>query len=63
MQRPFLKFHDRIINMEAISDVEIGPDGAISVRMVAPDAVFRLQGEEAKTLLSLLSQLWIDSRR
>jgi hypothetical protein len=63
MPRPFLKFHDRIINMEAISDVEISPDGTLSVRMVAPDAIFRLEGEEAKTLLSLLSQLWVDSRR
>jgi hypothetical protein len=63
MPRPFIKFHDRIINMEAISDVEISADGALSVRMIAPGAVVRLQGEEAKTLLSLLSQLWVDSRR
>jgi hypothetical protein len=62
MPRPFIKFHSRVINLEAISDVELAPDGAVIIRMVAPGAVFRLEGEEAKSLLSMLAQLWVDSR-
>ena len=61
MPRPFLKFQSRIINLAAISDVEFAQQGALVVRMMAPDAVFRLEGEEAKSLLSMLSQLWVDS--
>jgi hypothetical protein len=62
MQRPFIKFHDRVINLEAISDLEIAQDGAVNVRMMAPEAVLRLHGEEAQTLLRMLAELWIDSR-
>jgi len=62
MPRPFLKFQNRIINLEAISDVELTEGGAVVVRMMAPEAVFRLEPPEAKSLLSLLAQLWVDAR-
>jgi hypothetical protein len=62
MPRPFIKFHSRVINLEAICDVELAADGVVIVRMAAPGAVFRLEGEEAKGLLSMLAQLWVDSR-
>ncbi len=62
MPRPFIKFRSRIINLEAISDVEFAQGDAVIVRMIAPGAVFRLEGEEAKSLLSMLAQLWVDTR-
>ena len=32
-----------------------------NVRMLAPDAVFVVEGEEARVLLNMLRQLWVDS--
>ena len=62
MPRPFFKFHDRLINIEAISDIHIQAPDKVIVRMLAPDAVFALEGAEAKVLLSMLHELWVDTR-
>ncbi len=61
LPRPFFKFHDRVINVQAISDIHIQTDEKVVVRMLAPDAVFVVEGEEARVLLDMLRQLWVDS--
>ena len=61
LPRPFFKFHDRVINIQAISDIQIESDEKIVVRMLAPDSVFTVEGQGAKTLLTLLRELWVDS--
>jgi len=62
LPRPFFKFHDRLINVQAISDIHIEAADKVIVRMLAPDAVFVIEGEQAKALLAMLHELWVDAR-
>jgi hypothetical protein len=61
LPRPFFKFHDRVINIQAISDIQIQSEDKLLIRMLAPDSSFVVEGIEAKTLLNLLRELWVDS--
>ncbi len=62
LPRPFFKFHDRVINVQAISDIHIQAEDRVVVRMIGPDAVFEVEGAEAKVLLNMMRELWVDSR-
>jgi hypothetical protein len=62
LPRPFFKFHDRVINVQAISDIHIEAPDKVTVRMLAPDAIFSIEGQEAKVLLAMLHELWVDAR-
>ncbi len=61
LPRPFFKFHDRVINVQAISDIHIQSPTKLTVRMLGPDATFVVEGQEAVTLLNMLRELWVDS--
>lgn len=62
LPRPFFKFHDRIVNIQAISDIHIEALDKVIVRMLGPDAVFAIEGDEAKILLAMLHELWVDAK-
>ena len=62
MERTFIRVANRIVNVQAIHEVEIDENGDIVIRIANSDKPVRIGGARAKEFLGVLERFTVSQR-